>query len=194
MEAANPAEPTSAAEPTSVAQTSEIGLAVAAKVGGTLVTSALDMTYFVGLDFSYRLPFLDRLLGVGLELSMQNPGASGKVDAAAVGGSYQYELSTQLFTIAIEAIAGKSFGDFSPYGALGYGLFILSTDVTAFGEESTESQTRAGMTLRGGCGYRLGPGDLFAELRYHYVDLAFLSTGESNAGGITLGVGYRYGF
>ena len=172
----------------------KLGLSVAAKLGGTLPTSPLGLTYFVGAEVGYRLPLLDRLLGVAFEFSAGEPKKSGTVNAAPVGGDFDYKLSQRLLILAFEANAQHALADLSLYGGIGYGFYVLKATTQAFGQTNTETQTRAGMQLRGGAGYRLGPGDVFAELRYHYVGLRFLATGRSNAGGVTLGVGYRYGF
>ena len=45
--------------------------------------------------------------------------------------------------------------------------------------------------LRGGAGYVLCPGEVFGELRYHYVGLRFDSTGRATAGGVSLAAGFR---
>jgi hypothetical protein len=176
------------------AQSAGSGVGVEAKLGAMLPTSGLNLTYFVALEASYRLPFWQRLLGLGLEVSLSGPGDSGTVRAANVGGSFDYELSTRIIGLGFEAFATRSFGPWSPYGGVGYGLYFLHLSETALGSTNTEDQIRAGLGLRGGCGYRLGPGDLVAELRYHYVNLRFSTTGKSNAGGVTLAVGYRYAF
>jgi len=199
--AAEPAEP--AAEPAEPAVESEgetaptgepLGIVVGAKLGGTVPTSDLGFTYFLGLDAAYQLPFFDHLLGVGIELSLSGPTGSGTVTSAAVGGDVPYTIAMRLITLGFEVSGARSIGDFTPYAALGYGIYFLHADVESFGDNSTEDQVRAGFHVRGGCGYPVGPGDVFAELRYHYVNLRFLSTGKSNAGGITLNAGYRYTF
>jgi hypothetical protein len=172
----------------------KLGLSVAGKVGATLPTSGLGLTYFVGAEVGYRLPLLERLLGVAVEFSAGEPTKAGTLNAPAAGGDVKYDLSQRLIVMAFEANAQVAFDKLSLYGGAGYGVYFLKETATAFAQTNTESQTRAGLQLRGGAGYRLGPGDIFAELRYHYVGLKFLATGSSNAGGVTLGVGYRYGF
>ncbi len=87
--------------------------------------------------------------------------------------------------------ARQRIGDITPYGGIGYGLYFMRSKVKAFGRKNTENQTRAGLQLHGGAGYRLGPGDVFLEIRYHYTNFRFFATGKSNAGGVNLGLGYR---
>jgi tetratricopeptide (TPR) repeat protein len=170
------------------------GLSVAAKLGGTLPTSALGLTYFAGLELGYRLPLFDRLLGVAFEVAAGQPAKSGNLDSTAAGGSVAYRLSQRMLTLAFEANGQYAFGNLFVLGGMGYGVYLLKASVKTLGMTNTESQTRAGIQLRGGAGVRLGPGDLIVELRYHYVDLAFSTTGRSNAGGVTLGAGYRLSF
>ncbi|MFC1610619.1 hypothetical protein ACFL6C_06655 [Myxococcota bacterium] len=170
-----------------------LGISVSARLGAMVPFSGLGLTYFLGLDANYRLPFFDRLFAAGIELSISQPGQAGTINSSNAG-SFEYDLSTRMITLGFEALASKSFGDLTPYGALGYGLYFLHSNAEAFGDENTEDQVRAGFQIRGGCGYPLGPGEVIAELRFHYVNLRFLATGKSNAGGMTLNVGYRYGF
>lgn len=181
-------------ETSAAAASAPLGLAIAAKIGGTVPTSDLGLTYYAALEVQYDLPVLDGLLGIAVEFSAGQPSTSGTVNAAQVGGNFDYDLSTRVIVIGVEAIASKSFGDISPYGGVGYGFYFLHANVEAFGDTNTEDQMRSGLQIRGGAGYRLGPGEVVAELRYHYVQLRFLSTGKSNAGGITLGVGYKFSF
>jgi opacity protein-like surface antigen len=171
-----------------------LGLSVAAKLGGTLPTSPLGLTYFVGAEVGYRLPVLDRLLGVAFEFSAGEPKKAGNVTATAAGGDFKYDLSQRLLILAFDANAQYTLAGLSVYGGAGYGVYVLKATTKAFGQTNSETQTRAGTQLRAGVAYRLGPGDVFAEARYHYVGLRFLATGRSNAGGVTLGIGYRFGF
>jgi len=194
VEVTTPAAPVEEPKPAAPAKDESLGVSVAAKLGGTLPTSALGLTYFVGLEVGYRLPLLDRLLGVAFEFSAGRPGKSGTINAPAVGGNFDYDLAQRLYILAFEANGQQKLGDLWVYAGLGYGVYLLKASMKALGATNTESQARAGMQVRGGAAYRLGPGDVFAELRYHYVGLRFLTTGRSNAGGLTLGAGYRYSF
>jgi hypothetical protein len=46
----------------------------------------------------------------------------------------------------------------------------------------------------GGFDYALGPGRLLVEARFVYTGLSHLWTGETSAGNVTVGVGYRFLF
>ena len=60
--------------------------------------------------------------------------------------------------------------------------------------DNTARNTEFGFELAGGIDYRLGPGYLVGELRVGYSDLDHTLTGDSNAGNLALGIGYRVVF
>lgn len=174
-----------------------LGLAVALKAGGTYPTSKLGLTYMGALEVSYDLPVLQQLLdggrlAVGAELGYLQPKVSGTSTSTAVGGSYDYSLSQRLLTVSLDVLVSYPIFGVKPYAGLGWGFYFLRAQSTMQDRTNTETQTRSGLEARGGAGFPLGPGDVFAELRYHWVGLEFLSTGTANAGGITLAAGYRY--
>lgn len=176
----------------------DLGLNVAAKIGGTVPTSKLGATYNAALEVGYRLPLFkdilgDLQLGAAAELGYFEPQFSGS-NTSDAAGSYNYRLDQRAFTLLLEGTLTYPMGDLKPYGGVGWGAYMLRAKMTAFGKTNTESQTRAGLQLRGGVGYHLGYGDLFAEARYHYVGLHFRTTGVTNDGGVTVAAGYRFGF
>lgn len=168
-----------------------LGLGIAPKLGLIVPTSDLGPTYMAGLDVSYRLPALAEFLGVALDFGFAQPPVDGSISDASLG-DVSYALDQRLITLAVEAFATAPVGPVSLYGGAAYGVYVLRAKVDALEQTNTESQVRSGAQLRGGVGYRAGPGDVFGELRYHYVGLDFLSTGKANAGGITTAVGYRF--
>ncbi len=186
-----PSSETSAAAVQAAAAEPELGLTAGLKVGGTVPTSALGISYFIGMAADYRLPVLDRLLGVGLSLAFARPGKSGTLSGSYADQAVDYELHERLIVVALDVDAEKHFGDVSAFGGIGLGMYWLESSVELAGMTNRESQKRLGTQLFGGAAYRLGPGDLTAELRYHYVGMSFLATGDANAGGVTAAVGYR---
>jgi opacity protein-like surface antigen len=94
----------------------------------------------------------------------------------------------------VDVLGLLPLGSVEAYGGVGYGLYALRAQTASFDQTNVETQVRTGLQLRAGAGYALGPGRLFAEARYHYVGLEFLTTGQANAGGVTFGAGYRFGF
>jgi hypothetical protein len=170
---------------------------VGLKLGGTYPTSKLGVTYMGAFDLSYKLPFLRELLNngyvaVGAEVGYLQPKLSGSSTSASVGGNYSYDLAQRLLTVSLDAIVSYPVLGVKPYAGLGWGFYFLRAQSTLLDRTNTETQTRSGLEARGGAAFPLGPGDVFAELRYHWVGLEFLSTGSGNAGGVTLGAGYRY--
>ncbi|MCK5688581.1 outer membrane beta-barrel protein [Myxococcota bacterium] len=179
------------------ADSDKLGLSVGVKLGGVVPTSDLGATGFVALDVAYMPAALEEMIGlpvgVAFEFAYLEPTASGSGNDASAG-DYSWDLSQRVITVAIDALAVMPMGDLKVYGALGYGFYFLKAEMDSYDTINTETQMRSGMQLRGGGAYAIGPGDVFAELRYHYVGLEFLTTGDANAGGVTMGLGYRINF
>ncbi|MEZ0311515.1 MAG: outer membrane beta-barrel protein [Myxococcota bacterium] len=198
---APPAEPsaeagTTATAPSTFTNTTHDGahgIRLGLKLGPVFPTSSLGATVGIGLDAEYRPDVLGRLLGVGLELGYAAPNDSGTLQDPSVG-SYDYELKTRILSVALEVVARRSFGRLEPYAALGWALVALRAKTEAFAIETTETQLRSGLQLRGGLGYQVGPGDVFGELRYQYASYAFESTGDASAGTLAIALGYRFAF
>lgn len=184
------AAPVAAAPLPAAPESSPLGLAIGAKLGGTMPTSKLKSTYSVGVDAAYRLPFFARLLSVGADFSYAQPRLAGSGQSVAAG-TYTYALNQRILALAVEVFATIPVGAVSAYGGLGYGIYFLRATTTTFGNVQTASQTRGGMHVRAGSGYAVGPGDIFAELRWDYTALRFQETGASNAGGVNVAAGYR---
>ncbi len=174
-----------------------LGIEVAPKLGALIPTSSLGATYYLGFDVAYRVRQLDRFaplpVGVALELGYAEPSQEGSVADADLG-AVSYELDQRLFMFGVDLWAEMPLPLFTPYAGIGWGLYFLRSTTRALEQENSASQTRSGLQLRGGAAYAIGPGEAFAELRYHYVGLRFLPTGRSNVGGFTMSAGYRFGF
>ncbi|HSP78371.1 MAG TPA: outer membrane beta-barrel protein [Myxococcaceae bacterium] len=190
---AAPEAPSAEASAPAEASPGGLGLSVAPKLGATLATSELGPTFFAGVDVLYQLPVLERRLGVGVEVAFGQPGLAGG-GTSPVAGDYTYTLDGRWVTASVDALGFLPLGPVEAYGGLGYGLYLLRVENSSFDQTTVENQMRTGLQVRAGAGYGLGPGRLFAEARYHYVGLEFLTTGEANGGGITFAAGYRFGF
>lgn len=197
LAATSPAAPTPTTTTTEAPAPAEppkdLGLRIGAKAGLAIPTSKLGATPVFGIDAEYRLPMLDRLLGIAAEFAYSAPSLSGSSSDPATG-SYDYALDTRVTSFALEAIARRAFDRIEPYGGIGYSIVLLHAQTSAFATKTTESQTRAGVQVRGGAGYRLGPGHVFAEARYQFAHFDFESTGSSSAGTFDLLGGYRFAF
>lgn len=182
-----------APQPVRGAPPTGIGVQFALKAGGTLAFSKLSPAFFAGVELGYALPVLNRQLSLGVEFGYGQPGRAAD-GTSTTAGAYSYELSQRLLTFAIDATFTLPVGPLVAYAGAGWGAYHLGAEVESFGMTNVETQLRSGLQVRGGAGLKAGPGTVFGELRAHYVGLEFLSTGESNGGGVTGAVGYRLQF
>lgn len=171
---------------------------LAPKLGLFEPTSRLSGAFFAGLEVGYVTPALDNRLAVVLELDWVRPRASGSIaDTRLVGGDTGYSLGNAEVGILLSGV--YRFEDlvagFTPYGGLGPGLYLHRTVTNAFGSQYKETEGKLGLQALAGGDYTLGPGAVFAEFRYHFARVDFLSTGNANVGGfLALGAGYRFRF
>jgi opacity protein-like surface antigen len=190
-ESTKPAAMATTSAAPSTTDASGLGLRVGAKAGVAVPTSKLGATAVFGIDAEYRLPMLDRLLGIAAEFAYSAPSTRGSSTDPATG-DFSYQLDTRITSFALEAIARRAVGRFEPYGGAGYAITLLRAQTSAFTATTTENQTRAGFQLRGGCGYLLGPGHVFVEARYQFSHFDFESTGSASAGTFDMFGGYRF--
>jgi hypothetical protein len=171
---------------------------VAPKLGLFEPTSRLSGAFFLGIEAGYVTPALDDRLAVVLELDWVRPRASGAVaDPRVVAGDGAYNLGNAEVGVLLSAVyrVEDALPGLTPYGGLGPGLYFHRAATQAFQNTYVETEGRVGLQLMGGADYTLGPGAAFAEVRYHFSRVDFLSTGSANVGGfLALGVGYRLRF
>jgi hypothetical protein len=167
---------------------------LAPKVGLFEPTSKLSGALFLGAEAGYVTPWLDDRFAVVLELDWVRPRASGSVSDSRLLSGGDYSLGNAEVGILLSAV--YRFEDavpgLTPYGGAGPGLYLHRTATTAFGSQYVETEGRIGLQLMAGADYTLGPGAIFAEFRYHFARVDFISTGNANVGGfLALGLGYR---
>jgi hypothetical protein len=173
-------------------------LLVAPKVGVFKSTTALQAAFYSGAELGVATPLLDQHLAVVFELDWVRPHYSSSIaDPRLPSGGGAFALGQSEFGFLLSAV--YRFEDavpgLTPYGGLGPGLYYQRAALTAFGNVNVESESKLGFQLLGGADYRLGPGALFGEVRYHYSKVDFIGTGNVNVGGfLALGVGYRLRF
>jgi hypothetical protein len=171
---------------------------VAPKLGLFEPTSRLSGAFFLGLEVGYVTPALDDRLAVVLEVDWVRPRASGAVaDPRVVAGDGAYNLGNAEVGVLLSAVyrVEDALPGLTPYGGLGPGLYFHRTATQAFQNTYVETEGRVGFQLMGGADYTLGPGAAFAEVRYHFSRVDFLSTGNANVGGFLVpGLGYRLRF
>lgn len=171
---------------------------VAPKLGLFEPTSRLSGALFLGLEAGYVTPALDNRLAIVLEVDWVRPRASGNVtDPRVVAGDGAYNLGNAEVGVLLSAVYRLEdvVLGLTPYGGLGPGLYFHRTATQAFQNKYLETEARVGFQLMAGADYTLGPGAAFAEVRYHFTRVDFLSTGNANVGGfLALGAGYRLRF
>ena len=171
---------------------------VAPKLGLFEPTSRLSGALFLGLEAGYVTPALDNRLAIVLEVDWVRPRASGNVtDPRVVAGDGAYNLGNAEAGVLLSAVYRLEdvVLGLTPYGGLGPGLYFHRTATQAFQNTYLETEARVGFQLMAGADYTLGPGAAFAEVRYHFTRVDFLSTGNANVGGfLALGAGYRLRF
>lgn len=155
----------------------------------------------VGLEGTLLLPFIERRLGVMLEVGWSPPGASGSGEDPRVGemgGQWTYEMTTQELFFAL----GPVFRFLPPgsmivpyLGFLGR-LYLLETSVVGTGNgqpfgENTERSTQIGFVVLGGGELHLGPGALLLEISFGYSSLPHTITGDTSTGALAVELGYR---
>jgi opacity protein-like surface antigen len=171
---------------------------IAPKVGLFEATSRLAGAVFLGLEAGYITPALDNRLAVTLELDWVRPRTSGTSTDPRLGGQAgTYSLFNAEVGLLLSAVYRMEdlIPRLTPYGGLGPGLYFHRAATTAFGSQYIESEARVGLQALAGADYTLGPGAGFAEFRYHFTRVDFLSTGNANLGGfLALSAGYRFRF
>lgn len=171
--------------------------AVAPRVGLTIPTSSLGAMVVGGLELDFALPVAQRRLVVALDLSVTQPGHDGQGSDPRTG-AYTFSISETELKVGLDLLYRVFTADHRlvPYGGAGLVMHMLKTTETnsmAPGD-NTAQDTNFGFEIVGGVDYKLGPGLLLGELRIVYTGLDHLWTGDTNAGNVTVGVGYRFIF
>jgi len=170
-------------------------LLFAVKTGLFQPTSRLGGALYVGAELAYVPPGFRQALAAVLELDWVRPQTGGALGDPRLVGGGSYEMSDQQVGVLLSAMyrAQDLFvPGLTPYAGLGPGLYFHRASVTAFGSTNVETATKLGFQLAAGSDYRLGPGAVFAEVRYHFARVDFRTTGDANVGGfMAMGLGYR---
>lgn len=176
-----------------------LGFAIAPRVGLNLPTSRLGAFAVVGLELDLLLPVLERRLILALDASYTFGSYDGAGADPRVGGDYTYEIGQKELKLALDLVFRLFTEDrpVIPYLGAGLVLHLLETvERTSFGPpvDHRERSTELGFELIGGVDISLGPGFLLVDLRWVHSDLDHDLTGDTNAGNVTLALGYRYLF
>jgi hypothetical protein len=196
---AEPAAPAPAAGP---AAPHVLGVGAKAGVALPQLDSALDTTFAVHVELSYRLPFWGSRLGLYTALGYSMPTASGSgSDDRLPDGRYTFEL-TQHQTkwdigIGVRVMPWDSVWNVG--FLVGPRLTFVSTITNgeaggeSFGEHD-EQGTLYGAFAAALGEFRLGPGALFGELSYGLAREDLRTTGDLALHELSLLVGYRFEF
>ena len=182
----------------------DAGFVLGAKVGGGFGTGDFGATPVFELELGYA-PDLGASLGHALEIFLTGQYAQPGMDGSSEpdprfpsGAEFSYEVSEQMFTLSLGALWRFDVGSdlLMPYAGLGGRLYMLKTEIegSAGGEAlgtSTETQSKFGLLLLGGLEAYVGPGALLAELSFGWASIDSYILRDTDAGALSLAVGYR---
>ena len=171
------------------------------KVGGLIPVSKLGPHASVRIGGGYLLPVLKRRLAAVLDLGYSQTTTSETLDdprLGEAGASYSYTMTQRDLNLFIgpQVFILDPFRRLVPYAALGLDLHFLRSVMEAKGNDGAdmggndEVSTKAGFALRGGAGYRLGPGLITGELTFSWAPITHTITGDSHLGRLAILVGY----
>lgn len=190
--------------------------------GGSSVTRVPHVGFQGGFTGSY---FFNKFIGLQAELIVDSKGEKVKDDQLNQLGENVSVVSTigvTYFTIPILLKGGAQFGKFKIYGLLGpYFAFGLGGKATTTGDGNTETanivftketetgddnvhykRADVGLTIGAEPAYKLGPGDIFLDLRYNigFIDVQNpyskgddYYTMDNRSFGISAGYIYKFG-
>lgn len=170
------------------------------KVGGLIPVGKLDPHVSVRLGAGYLLPVLKRRLAAVIDLGYSQTTTSDTIDDPRLGesgASYSYTMTQRDLNLFIgpQVFILDPFRRLVPYAALGLDLHFLRSVMEGEGNGgdlggNDETSTKVGFALRGGVGYRLGPGIITGELTFSWAPITHDITGDSHLGRLAILVGY----
>lgn len=172
------------------------------KLGGLIPVGKLGPHLSMRLGGGYVLPALKQRLAVVLDLGYSQTVAEETISDPRLGtsgsnNSYNYSLIERDLNLFLgpQVFISDPFKRLVPYAAAGLDLHFLRSDIEGQGGteplgETEETSTKVGFALRGGVGYRLGPGLITGELTFAWAPIDHQITGESHLGRLAILVGY----
>lgn len=168
---------------------------VAPRLGVGLPTSKLGATVVGGLELDFAVS--SRLL-VALDLALTRPSYSSTVmDPRVPSGMASYTIKETEMVVGVNALYRLTAGPkLVPWLGAGPLLHLLKTSETTSSApgDNTATSTELGVQFAGGIDLAAGPGFVIGDVRVVYSKLAHLFTGDTNAGKVTFGAGYRLVF
>jgi hypothetical protein len=173
-------------------------LYAAPKVGYFVPSSRLGGSLFGAVELGWLTPLLERALSVSIEAEAYQPEAAGHLASpslpAGLDGSYRL-VQRELALLAQAVYRVSGIAALTPYAGAGFGVYWHRARVTALGATTTERSMGVGLQIVAGAERALGPGRVFLEAQLRRSNVALLSTGRADLGGLVAGtVGYRIWF
>lgn len=172
---------------------------VGGKFGGIAPFDGLDPFIVGTVEVGYLLPWLNRGLGVLVDVSYTAPSASGEqTDPRVPGGKYTWELTQHELVIQPTILYRYTrLGRVVPFVGIGPRIYLMKSVIKGqAGDapigETSEPSTQVGGAIPLGVEFQLGPGALLGELVFEIGTLDHSITGSSHTGGGTLDLGYRF--
>lgn len=194
--------PPPAPPPATTTATAEVAapwtIGVEPRVGLIVPTSKLGANAIGGLEVDFALPAADHRLVLALGGTLSQPGHDGSVMDARVPAPTTYTIKQTELAIALDldfrfVPAGHSTVPWIGVGPLLHMLRTTESTSIAPGD-NTAQETAFGVELAGGVDFKAGPGFLGGDARLDYSKLDNYLTGSTNAGKLTISVGYRLVF
>jgi hypothetical protein len=165
--------------------------------GAYIPTSDLGVSFLVGLDLAYQLPWLHGKLGVGGGMAYSQPTTSGTIEDSRVpGGQADYDSTMRELVLDLQLTYRIFCWDsiWSPHAGIGPVFYLLQHKVNSLEHEQDETSTQVGVLLTLGADYYLWHGALVGEVRIPFAMVDQKTTGDSNVGAVSIVVGYRFRF
>jgi hypothetical protein len=153
-------------------------------------------TVFPGLEATYRLPVLNRMLFLSLESGWYRSTKEYRQSETAEGED-TIERELQVIPVSLNTFYKKITASplFTPYFGAGLGANITNSKISSsFQPTFVQKRTLFGIHCFGGIESRLGPGAGLLEVKYNYARLKPEKEFgvKGNVGGLVAFLGYRW--
>lgn len=169
------------------------------RIGAILPTSKLGANVTGGVELDVATPVADHQLTIGLDASFARPSYSSSATSMQLPSTLDYTVDQ--LEVLVGLTANYRFFDSTHQlvprigaGPMVQMLRTTESTMPAYAGSNNAQQTKPGFEATVGVDYAVGPGFLAGDLRFIYSSLDTPLTGSSNAGSLSLAVGYRFVF